>query len=444
MSSMLPTRVISWYGDDFTGSTDALEALAPNMNSVLFLRRPEDRFFAQFADYEAIGLAGSSRSESPEWMDTHLAEAFTWLASLGTSICHYKVCSTFDSSPKVGNIGRAAEIGKRIFGARFVPMVVGVPGMRRYTAFGQLFAGIGDVTYRIDRHPTMKCHPVTPMREADLREHLKEQTTMTIGLLDVLQAESADAADYYRAVNRNSEAVLIDVLNDRTLVTAGRLLWCVDRQPFVVGSSGVDYALIRHWRQVEMLVDPPHTPATVGTDRIVVLSGSCSPVTAGQIEYAGRNGFETVRLDVNGLTTGERSENAIADACASALDALSQGRSAVLFTSSSPQDRIERFSSPADQEQFRHRLGERAGQILNRVVDASGVRRVVVAGGDTSSHGGRRLGVDALTYVSKLAPGAPLCKTWSNDPRRQGLEIVFKGGQCGTENFFEAVLNGTQ
>jgi uncharacterized protein YgbK (DUF1537 family) len=65
-----------------------------------------------------------------------------------------------------------------------------------------------------------------------------------------------------------------------------------------------------------------------------------------------------------------------------------------------------------------------------------------VAGGDTSSHAGQQLGIDALTFVSHLAPGAPLCRAWSQIPGRQGLEIVFKGGQCGKEDFFELVLNG--
>ncbi len=115
VSTGLPKRVISWYGDDFTGSTDALEALAPHMPSVLFLGQPDEKFFSQFAEYAAFGLAGSSRSESPDWMDTNLVPAFEWLDSLGTAVCHYKVCSTFDSSPKVGNIGRAVEIGKRVF-----------------------------------------------------------------------------------------------------------------------------------------------------------------------------------------------------------------------------------------------------------------------------------------------------------------------------------------
>src|SRR5215218_2363503 len=111
------------------------------------------------------------------------------------------------------------EIVKRIFGARFVPIVVGAPSLRRYTAFGHLFAAVDGTTYRIDRHPTMKCHPVTPMKEADLREHLKQQTDLTVGLLDVLQSESPTAAEAYRAVNRKTEAVLIDVMNERTLVS---------------------------------------------------------------------------------------------------------------------------------------------------------------------------------------------------------------------------------
>ena len=107
----------------------------------------------------------------------------------------------------------------------------------------------------------------------------------------MLQVDSPNAADGYRTVNRQSEAVLIDVMSEQNLVSAGRLMWCVDRQPFVVGSSGVEYALIGYWREAGLLSEAPQAPQTRGTDRIVVLSGSCSPVTAGQIEYAVRNGF---------------------------------------------------------------------------------------------------------------------------------------------------------
>jgi uncharacterized protein YgbK (DUF1537 family) len=401
---------------------------------VLFLRRPDDGFFAQFSEYAAFGLAGSSRSESPEWMDTHLASAFEWLRSLNTAFCHYKVCSTFDSSPQVGNIGRAGEIGRRVFGGRFVPIVVGAPALRRYTAFGNLFAAVDGMVYRIDRHPTMKCHPVTPMLEGDLRVHLNRQTNQSIGLLDLLQLRSPDVCEQFRAANNKSDAVLIDVMDDATLIAAGRLLWCVDRQPFIAGSSGVEYALIAYWREQNLIPQSRQPPPPGPTDRILVLSGSCSPVTQKQISYAARNGFALVRLDVQELTTGDRSSSHVDEACRAALDTLSQGRSVILHTAASPQDRVETCN--------RQLLSARAGEILNRVAEASGATRIVVAGGDTSSHAGQQLGIDALTFVSHLAPGAPLCRAWSQIPGRQGLEIVFKGGQCGKEDFFELVLNG--
>jgi uncharacterized protein YgbK (DUF1537 family) len=429
--------LLSWYGDDFTGSTDVLEVLAPHLPAVLFLRPPEQQFFAQFSDYAAFGLAGSSRSESPEWMDTHLTTAFEWLASLRTAVCHYKVCSTFDSSPRTGNIGRAIEIGKRVFDARFVPVVVGAPALRRYTAFGNLFAEVDGTVYRIDRHPTMRCHPVTPMREADLREHLREQTRLTVGLFDVLQVHSPESCERFRAVSQDCEAVLVDVMDEASLAKAGRLLWCVDRQPFVAGSSGVEYSLIAYWREVGLVQDPTERETPTKADRIVVLSGSCSPVTQRQIEHAAGCGFALVKLDVRGLTTGERCASASDEACRAALQALTAGQSVVLYTAASPADRVD-----TQDPMFRHTLSNRAGQILNRVLDQASVKRLVVAGGDTSSHGGRQLGIDALTFVAHLAPGAPLCRTWSMRRDRQNLQVVFKGGQCGRDDFFEAVLNG--
>ncbi len=415
--------MLSWYGDDFTGSTDVLEALAPHLSAVLFLEQPDDEFFAQFAERAAFGLAGSSRSQSPEWMDRNLPQAFEWLKGLGAATCHYKVCSTFDSSPVVGNIGRAAEIGKRVFGAKFVPLVVGAPSLRRYTIFGHLFAAAADgLVYRIDRHPAMMRHPVTPMKEADLRLHLGEQTKMRVALQDAVQAP-----ENYGAAAASADAVLIDVLDADSLQRAGRLLWDADRQPFVVGSSGVEYALLAHWG-----LERKQASSASPVDRLVVLSGSCSPATERQIERAGSNGFALVPVSPTDASADERS---IADALA-ALAADTHG--VVLHTARSATDRVETFGAGE-----RKSLGERAGRILDRVLEKSGLRRAVIAGGDTSSHAGRQLGIGALTFVSHMAPGAPLCKAWSRSASRQGLEVVFKGGQCGQEDFFETVRSGS-
>ena len=87
-------------------------------------------------------------------------------------------------------------------------------------------------------------------------------------------------------------------------------------------------------------------------------------------------------------------------------------------------------------------VGRNAGLALREVLSRSGVRRAVVAGGDTSGHAGQQLGLYALTIRMPIAPGAPLCRAWSDDPERDGMEIVFKGGQCGKEDFFENVRQG--
>lgn len=432
MNVSLPRRAFAWYGDDFTGSTDVLEAVAPYLPSVLFLRKPSARVYAPFAEYSAFGLAGESRSQSPEWMDTHLPDEFTWLKSLQTAICHYKVCSTFDSSPNIGSIGRAAEIGKRVFSCATVPIVVGAPSLGRYTFFGNLFARAGQEVHRIDRHPAMSRHPVTPMHEADLRLHLREQTAMGIALLDLVQLAGPDAARRYVMLCNSSDAVLIDVVDEDSLRRAGQLLWdAPGRQPFVVGSSGAAYALLTYWKSQQFVSAEPASPGSLRpADRIAVLSGSCSPATQQQIQYAGAHGFTLAHLDP---AAGDTAWQA---ACDSAIRALAESRSAVLYTSASPADRIQ-FASAGD----RHALSIRAGEALTRVLNASGVRRVVVAGGDTSSHAGKLLNIDALTFLAPVAPGAPLCKAWSTDPKRQDVEMVFKGGQCGRDDFFEAVQN---
>src|SRR5271170_4121270 len=108
--------LLSYYGDDLTGSTDVMEALASHgLPTVLFIEKPTDMRMARFPEVRAIGLAGASRSESPSWMDENLAPALAWLKGLNAAICHYKVCSTFDSSPEIGSIGRAIDIGQNLF-----------------------------------------------------------------------------------------------------------------------------------------------------------------------------------------------------------------------------------------------------------------------------------------------------------------------------------------
>lgn len=437
--------LLSFFGDDLTGSTDAMEALElGGVSTVLFLGVPNAAMLARFADRRAVGLAGSSRSETPAWMDRHLRDAFAWLRTLDPAVVHYKVCSTFDSAPHVGSIGRAIEIGRDVFHQPTVPLLVGAPQLRRYTAFGTLFAAYSGRIYRIDRHPVMSRHPVTPMDEADLLLHLARQTTLSSGLVDLADLQTqAQGVCFDRLVAEGAGIVLFDVDGRHTQALAGAELWRACRRvgPFVVGSSGVEYALLAEWQKLEMVGQPAVFAPPGPVDRLAVVSGSVSPTTERQIGHAMANGFEGVALDPLALV-GENGESALADAVQRGSAALRDGKSVVLFSALGPSaDRGLEIDRDAG---ARHRLGQTLGRILAQLVAQQGLRRAVVAGGDTSSHALSQIGVEALTVRLPLpqTPGSPLCVAHGAAAEVEGLEIALKGGQIGADDYFVMVRQG--
>jgi 3-oxoisoapionate kinase len=421
-------RLFCYYGDDFTGSTDVLESLAANaVSSVLFVDPPDPPLLERFRDCRAVGIAGESRSRGPEWMSEHLPGIFRGLKELGAPICHYKVCSTFDSSPRYGSIGRALEIGQRVFGNPWVPIVAAAPRLGRYLLFGNLFAAGGGAVHRIDRHPTMRCHPVTPMDESDLRLHLARQTDVPIALLDILALGGEDPDGRLAEIlAQRPGAVLFDGLDETSLCQTGRLIWNggAGAPRFAVGSSGLTQALIRHWRATGLIPHDPTPGDLRPVDRLVVVSGSCSPVTEVQIRRAIDAGFHDLRVN---LAAPEQMLEA-------GLAALGQGNSVVLYTALGPGDCAARVDGAA--------LGSGLGHLLRELLLRSGVRRAVVAGGDTSTHSVRQVGIRALTFVAEAAPGAPLCRGHADDAAVDGVELILKGGQAGPENFFDMVLRG--
>ncbi|MDM0014914.1 four-carbon acid sugar kinase family protein [Variovorax sp. J22P168] len=447
-----PGLLLAYYGDDFTGSTDALEAMtAAGLQTVLFLRTPTPDMLARFAGVRCIGIAGSSRGRSPEWMARELPPSFEALAALDPPILHYKVCSTFDSSATTGSIGRAIDIGVRHRSGRWSPSIVGVPRLRRYQAFGNLFASVDGSAHRLDRHPTMSRHPVTPMTEADLRRHLSTQTERRLELVDLVQLRLPDAAQRVEALSGpDVPVVFIDVLDDETLEAAGRLVWEQRGTGlFSASSSGLQYALAAHWRRQGWLPEPDPMRACAPVPAIAAVSGSCSPVTAAQIAWARARGFCTERLDIARVLDPARCDAELERVAGIAIDALSRGTSAIVFTAEGPDDPCVRgFAAIASAAGLSHAdaargIGAALGAVMRRLLDRTALTRVVVAGGDSSGEVASALGVDALTVVSALAPGVPLCRCWAGSSDREGLEIALKGGQMGAVDFFGIARDGT-
>ena len=446
-----PGLLLAYYGDDFTGSTDALEALTlAGVPTVLFFQTPDAQALQRFPQARAVGLAGHARGRNPAWMREHLAPALQALAALGAPVLHYKVCSTFDSSPAIGSIGCAIDIGVPLMPGTWSPMVVGVPRLGRYTAFGHLFAMAQGQGWRLDRHPTMSRHPVTPMAESDLAVHLGAQTDRRRALVDFTQLKrgAGDSAVRAAAAGSDTPVVLIDVLDDETLREAGRLVWQHrGGGVFSASSSGLSYALAAHWQASGVVPGPALLPAAGPVPAIAVVSGSCSPVTAGQIAWALDHGFAGHRLSPKDLLADEAAAVAAAEDAACA--ALDSGTCPLVYTARGPDDpAVQQFADHARAAGLsREDAALRAGQALARVMQGlldrrPGLRRVAVAGGDSSGEVAAALGVQALTMQARLAPGAPLCRAWSNLPARDGLELVLKGGQMGEADFFGRVRDG--
>lgn len=423
---------LAYYGDDFSGSSDVMEVLCrAGVRTRLYLNPPT----AIEPGLDAVGVAGVSRSLPTEQLDGVLRPAFEALRWLGPKQVHYKVCSTFDSSPVVGSVGRAINVGADVFGADRVPVVVGSPYLGRYVAFGNLFARSGQDSgvYRLDRHPTMSRHPVTPMREADLRLVLAEQTNRPVGLVD------SPTLDHWLAAGVGElprDVVLFDTVSADHLAPIGEAVWRLGepgRPAFVVGSSGLHSALVAHWRARGELSDPP--PFHAGpVERVVAACGSCSPVTARQIDWAVANGFVDVPLDPAGWLGADDPATVAADVLAK----LATG-SVIVHAARGPDD--PRVRPAADTGP---RLGWFLADILSRVLADGRVRRVAVAGGDTSGYVARGLGVTAFDFVAAISPGSPLCRMVAPGAAADGREVIFKGGQVGKADFFGLVRAGRE
>jgi len=391
--------LLAFYGDDFTGSTDALEFLTlAGLNTILFLKEPSQKDLDRFPEVQAIGMAGKSRSMSPKEMEKELFPVFESFKKMNPAHFHYKVCSTFDSAPHVGNIGKAIEIGSSIFNQKTVLVSPAAPHLGRYCVFGNLFAKMGTFgdgqVYRIDRHPSMSKHPVTPALEGDLTLHLAKQTLKSIGLINISTIEAGkDSVIAAIGENKESEILFFDGFNKAHLQTIGSVFneLAIGKTLFSVGSSGIGMALGLDWKSEGIISEEKNFKSAGNIGPILVLSGSCSPVTENQIEYALENGFSEIALE------------------SEAVDILHQ-----------------------------EKIIENTNKILSRI----NIKRILLAGGDTSSYAASELNILALEMIAPLAPGAPLCKAISDNELVNGLELNFKGGQVGTKDYFIKVLKG--
>jgi uncharacterized protein YgbK (DUF1537 family) len=431
--SAQPQIQLAFYGDDFTGSTDALEfACRAGAKAVLFIDTPDASVLTRFPGINVIGIAGKTRSLQPDEMEQVLTDAFNKLMGFNPRHIHYKVCSTFDSSPSTGSIGRVLDVGAAVFRSKWIPILGGTPSLGRYCVFGNLFArmGIGSngAIYRLDRHPSMTQHPVTPADESDLRLHIQKQTRKRLALIDMVQMQQP--VDAWSKAIKDEEAVLLDAAEEQQLKKIGEWLdaQASDHMPlFCIGSSAVEVALGTVWNKTENRQVPAKWPDPGKAEPLLVVSGSCSPVTAGQIQWAKENGFEEIVLDAPIIC-----DQGVPDSVKQGTnDLLNNQKNVLVHTGTKDGGNLSA-----------QKLGTALGEIARQAVENCSIKRVVIAGGDTSSYAARAMQIEAVEMIAPLVAGAPLCKVYSANPAIDGLEVNFKGGQVGAPDYFSVLLEG--
>jgi uncharacterized protein YgbK (DUF1537 family) len=220
---------------------------------------------------------------------------------------------------------------------------------------------------------------------------------------------------------------------------------------FSVGSSGIEMALGLDWQDQKIIGNEIEFESAGEVSPILVLSGSCSPVTSSQIEYALENGFLEIALESKAVEIQNQAA-IMKNTVAQIVENFNNGKSTILHTSTGSNDpriaetelyfRAKGVSENDIQKQCSTIYGSVLGQITKEVLKAVKIKRILFAGGDTSSYAASELDILALEMIAPLAPGAPLCKAVSDNEWVNGIEMNFKGGQVGTADYFIKVLKG--
>lgn len=404
----------AFYGDDFTGSVDALLQFRHAGLSCILVTETAALAERELTGVDVIGVAGVARSLPTARLPDEVLPALQALVRFAPQVVQYKACSTADSSPAIGSLGRVLELARELLPEGPVPVCFAQPDFGRYTFFGHHFARDGETVYRLDRQPTMRSHPITPAAESDLRRMLGAQTNLPLGSLS--WPSYADAQGLAQQLRRvDVAAVVCDAFTDAHLDRLAAAILADPRRPrFVLGSGGLSAALGRMAGRGDRLptLSAGVAPATGPT---LVLSGSRSARTAQQVARAARDGWPV--LDLFEPRAAER-----------AASLYARNLSVIVTSAATPHDH-----AGDDIDDGLARIG---AECLAHSRDP----RLIVCGGDTSGRVLRRLGVRALTVEAAPWGNVAMCRARRVDG--QEVQVILKGGQMGHESLFEDVRDG--
>ncbi|MGO7170637.1 3-oxo-tetronate kinase [Rhizobium leguminosarum] len=413
--------------DDYTGASDLANTLTKNgLRTVQTVGIPDPSL--ALPDVDAVVISLKIRSVPASDAVAAAASAERWLRQRGAGHVLYKICSTFDSTD-AGNIGPVTDALSDAAGGGIVLVTPAFPETGRTVYLGHLFVG----GQPLNESP-LKDHPLNPMYDANLVRVLTRQSRNAVGLIDLTTIAAGPGAvkvrlDALRMAGVT--AVIADAIFERDLETLGEIAL---ETPVSTGASGLGLglarALVRSGRISSGGATTEDAIRPVGGLSAIV-AGSCSKATLHQLDVAERS-MPVLRLDPERLLAGP---DEIAAAISWAGERISAGP--VVIAASAAPETVSRLQSLHGREASGHAI-ETATSIIATELVERGVRRLVVAGGETSGAAVDRLAIPAFLIGPEIAPGVPVLRTVGN---AQGdMLLALKSGNFGGEDFFTAAL----
>jgi uncharacterized protein YgbK (DUF1537 family) len=411
--------------DDFTGASDIANTLAKGqhgqggLRTAQFLGVPRD---AAAAHIEAGVVALKTRSVAAAEAVGQSLAALSWLQDQGCRQFVFKYCSTFDSTP-AGNIGPVAEALAEKLSVKGVVACPAFPGAGRTVYQGHLF-----VHDRLLHESGMQNHPRNPMTDPDIRRWLRRQSRDSVGLVpySVVRSGVAPIREALAAAAARGETLVIaDALGDEDLVAIGR---ACSAAPLLSGGSGIALGLPANFIAAGLASGAPQEFAGVDGPE-AILAGSCSAATREQIAVHGRS-HPLLEIDAAAALKGDIDARRLAK-----FVAENRGNAPLLYSSAGP-ERVAALQERYGKERIAAAL-DALFAATSRALVADGVRRLVVAGGETSGAVLLALDLGALSIGPEIDPGVPVLLADGPEP----LALALKSGNFGAPDFFAKALD---
>jgi uncharacterized protein YgbK (DUF1537 family) len=410
--------LLGCIADDFTGATDLANTLVKaGMRTIQLLGVPGPGLEVPEADCIIVAL--KSRSNPVEEAVQMSLAALDWLRRRGTRQYYFKYCSTFDSTDK-GNIGPVADALLDALGADFTVFNPAFPTNKRTVYKGYLLVGDELLSESGMRH-----HPLTPMTDPSLVRVLQRQTRHKVGLVqyaDIVKGAGAVREAFDGLRKSGTRHAVLDAITDEHLITLGEA--CADLK-LVTGGSGMAMGLPANFVRAGLLQPGRHYELPKVAGPTAVLAGSCSVATQGQVADM-KKSHEAFGLDPVAIAAGrDQAQEALAWAERRVAE------KPILIYSTAAPEQVSAVQSQLGREQAGAMIEQTLGRIAQGLV-ANGVRRLVVAGGETSGAVVGALGVSGLYIGPEIDPGVP----WTFSIGQPTLALALKSGNFGTPDFF--------